>query len=89
MPVPWENLCSSVSGGPSVQVGDVGDNTAHWEVFGMITPQGGSQTDGTTTLERAGRWMVVSPDGGTDGGGRITVGGDLRLPTLEHSCTVY
>ena len=88
-----ENLCSSGSGGPSVQVGDVGDNTAYWDGFGLITPQGGSQTDGTTTLERVGRWMGVSLDGGTDGGtdgaGRITGGGDLRLLPLEHSCTVY
>ena len=33
--------------------------------------------------------MGLSPSGGRYGGGGIVGGGDLRLPPLEHSCTVY
>ena len=33
--------------------------------------------------------MVVSPYGGSDGGGGITGGGDLRLLTPEYSHTVH
>ena len=34
-----ENLRDGCSGGPAVQVGDVGDDTTHWEGFGRINPQ--------------------------------------------------
>ena len=57
--------------------------------FGQIPPQSVPQSDGETNLERTGRWMVVSPAGGSDGGGRIIGGGDLRLLLLEHSHTVH
>ena len=67
----------------------MGDDTAHWAVFGRILPQGGSQDDGKTTLERTGRWMGVSPTRGRDGGGGIIGGVDLRLPLTEHSHTVH
>ena len=33
--------------------------------------------------------MGVSPTGVRGGGGRIIGGGDLRLPSPEHSCTVH
>ena len=38
-----ENLRGSGSGGIDVRVGDVGDDTTHWEDFGRIIPQGGQQ----------------------------------------------
>ena len=38
-----ENLRRIISGGISVQVEDVGDDTTHWEGLGRITPQGGQQ----------------------------------------------
>ena len=33
--------------------------------------------------------MGVSPSGGINGGGRITGGGDIRIPPPEHCCTVH
>ena len=65
-------------------VGDVGNYTVHLEGLGRIPPQGGPQADGETTSERMGRWLVVSPAGGINGGGGITGGGDLRLSPPEH-----
>ena len=38
-----ENLRIGSSGGISVQVEDVGDDTTHWEGLGRIIPQGGQQ----------------------------------------------
>ena len=32
-----------------IRVGDVGDDTAHWESFGNISQQGGPQSDRRTT----------------------------------------
>ena len=64
----------------------MGDDTAHWECFGRIPPEVGPQTDGTTTLERAGLWVGVCRsecEGGTTGGV------DLCLLPPEHSHTVH
>ena len=36
-----------------------------------------------------GRGMGLSPDGGHNGKGEISGGGDLCIPPPEHSCTVY
>ena len=87
------DLGSDILGGGSVGnvvwVRDVGDDAAHQEGVERIPPQGGLQADMTTTSERAGRWMDVSPAGGSDGGGGITVGGYLSLPQPEHSLTVH
>ena len=44
-----ENLRGSGSGVSVVWVGEVGDNTAHWEASGNIPPQGVPQADGATT----------------------------------------
>ena len=44
-----------LGGGPvghAVRVGDVGDDSPHWESFGRITPQGNPQDDGEETSER-------------------------------------
>ena len=49
-----KNICGGVLGSSTVWVGDVGDDTAYWEGFGWIPPQGGPQTDGTETLEGGG-----------------------------------
>ena len=84
-----ENLSGGGSGGPDLRVGDVGDDTIYWENFGQISPQGGPQDDRKTTSERTGWWMVLSTDIGSDGGGRITGGLDLRLLLPEHSRTVH
>ena len=62
----------------------MGDDTAHWEDSGRIPPQVGPKADGTTTFERDGRWVVVSPSGVSDGGGGVTGGVDLRLPPPEQ-----
>ena len=63
--------------------------TLQFPRFGRIPPQCFPQADGSTTLERAGRWMGVSYSVGSDGRGRITGSGDLGIPTPEHSCTVH
>ena len=34
-----KNLCGGGPGVPAVWVGDVGDDTAHWEIVGRIPPQ--------------------------------------------------
>ena len=73
-------FCGGGSGGHALWVGDVGNDTMHWEGFGQIPPQGGPKADRETTPERTGLWMGVSPTGGTDGGGRITRVGYLCLP---------
>ena len=44
------NLRGGGPGGTAVWVGDVRDDTAHWECFGSIPPQGGPQADGTATM---------------------------------------
>ena len=40
-------------------------------------------------MKRKGWSMVLYTAGGSDGGGIISGGGDLRLFPLEHSWTVY
>ena len=72
-------LCGS-SGVHYLRVVDVGCDTAHWEGFGNIPPQGGPQDDVEATLESTGRSMGISPTIGRDGGGGISGGGDLHLP---------
>ena len=72
-----ENLFGSGSGGHAVQVRDVGNDTVRWEFWGHIPPQGASQADGTTTSEREGRYMFVSPNDRSDGVVIITGGGYL------------
>ena len=84
-----ENLRGGVSGGHDVRVGDVGDATVHWEGYRHISPQGGPQADGKTTLERTGQWMDVFPNRGSYGRVGITVGKNLPLPPPEHSQTVH
>ena len=75
------DLGSDLIGGGSVghdlQVGDVGHDTAFWEVWGRILSQGGPKADREATLERTGRSMVIFPSGGRNGGGNIAGGGDL------------
>ena len=84
-----KDLNGGGKGSLAVWVRDVGDDTAHWEVFGRISPQGGPQADKTTTTE-GGVWEVgVYHTDEDDGGSGITGGGDLRLPTPEHSLTVH
>ena len=46
------NLLISVPVGHVVRVGDVGDETLHWEGVGRIPQQGGLQADGEATPER-------------------------------------
>ena len=84
-----ENFCGGGSGSSILWVRDVGADTVHWDASGRITPQGGPQASGTTILDKEGRWEGVSPAGGRDGGGRITGGGELNIPTPEHSFTVH
>ena len=76
-----KNLPGSVLVGHYVWVGDVGDDTAHWEGLGWISPQGGLQADVTASSEGKGRELGVSHTGGSDGGGGVTRGGDLHLPS--------
>ena len=83
------NLRVGVPGGPVVWVVYVGDDTIHWEVVGMVPPQGGPQADGAVTSEEEVREVGVSTSGGSDGRGGVTGGGDLRLPPPEHSRTVH
>ena len=75
-----ENLCSGGSDGPAVRVGDVGDDTTHWEGFGRILPQDCPQDDDTTISERRDSGWVYPPLMEAMGGGGITGGGYLRLP---------
>ena len=83
-----KNLCNDDPGGPSIWLGYVGDDTAHWEGVGWIPPQGRSQAGGTATSE--GGWKVgVSSAGGSDGRGTVTGGEDIRLPRPEHSRAVH
>ena len=82
------NLLGSGSVSHSLWVGDVSYDIPHWEGLGTIPPQGGPQADREATLESTGRGMGLSPAGGCNGGGGISVGGYLRLLPSEHSCTV-
>ena len=84
-----DDLCGSGSGNNALWAGDVGKDTAHWEGFGRITPQGGPQDDGEKTSDKKGRWMGVSPSDGRNGRVGITGGGYLHLPIPEHSRTVH
>ena len=77
------------SGSSVVWVVDVGADTAHWGASGRIPPQGGLQDYGTESSDREGWWVIIYPAGGSDGGFRVTGGGDLRLPPLENSHTVH
>ena len=65
--------------GTIVLVRDMGDDTAHWEVVGGVLPQGGTQADRGSTLEREGRSVVIPPAVERNGGGGTAGGGDLRL----------
>ena len=84
-----DNLCGGGSWGHDVWVGDMGDDTAHWQGFGRIPPQCFPQANWTTTLERARRWMGVSYYVGSNGKGGITGSGDLLLMLPQHSCKVH
>ena len=84
-----KDLCGSGSDIFSVWVGDVGNDTTHWEWFGRISPQGGPQAGVTETAEGHLWEMEVSPAGGGNGVGRVTGGGDLRLLPVEHSHAVH
>ena len=64
-------------------------DTAHWEGFGKIPPQGGPQADVKATPVSMERIMGISPSGGFDGGGGISGDGDLHLLPLEQISTVY
>ena len=61
----------------------MGDDTAHWEASGHVSPQGGSQADGTATSEREGQWVGASPSGGSDEGVEVAVCRDLHLLPLN------
>ena len=74
-----KNICGGGPCGPAVWVGDVGYDTKRWEVVGKIPPQGGPQDEITETLEGEVREVDVSPAGGSDEGGRVTGGRELRL----------
>ena len=71
--------------GHDLRVKDVGHDTPHWEGFGLITTQGGPQADGEANSKRAGRRMVLYPDGGSNIGGGVAGGEYLRILPLEHS----
>ena len=45
----------------TVQVRDIGPDTAHEEGVGRIPPQGGLQADGVATAEGAERMVVLAP----------------------------
>ena len=62
--------------------------TAHQEGVGKIPLQGRPQADGETTSDKTGQWMVVSPDGGSNGRVGITGVGGLHILPPEHSRTV-
>ena len=66
------NLLISGSVSHALWVGDVGHDTAHWEGFGRIPPQGVPKADREETSERMGRSMDLSPTGGHYGGGVIS-----------------
>ena len=83
------NLFCSGSVGHSLQVVDVGHDTAHWEILGRIPPQSGLQAYGEATLERIVRIMDLSPSGGSDGGSGIIGGRYLCIQLPEHILTVY
>ena len=67
----------------------MGDDPLHWEGVGKIPTQGVLQSDREITLDRGRQRVGILPAGGSDGGGRTSVVGDLRLLTPEHSHTVY
>ena len=56
-----DNLHGGGSFSDYIQVGDVGDDTAHWGDFGRIQPQGVPQADKEANSARTGWWMGVSP----------------------------
>ena len=64
-------LLGGGSVGHDLQVGDVVNDTKHWEGFGKISPQGGPQADGEATLERTGQNMGLYLSGGSNDRGII------------------
>ena len=47
------------------------------------------QADGTKTAEGAGQRLGLPPTGECDVVGGFPGGGDLRLPTTDHSSAIY
>ena len=74
------NLLGGGSVDHDVQVGDVSDDTPHWEDFGQIPLQAGPHADREATSKRTERRMGIPPAGGRDGRGGIAGCGYLRLP---------
>ena len=57
------DLLGGGSVGHDIRVKDMGDDTPHWEGFGRIPPQGGTQADREATWEREGWCMGTHPAG--------------------------
>ena len=55
-----KNIRGRGPGSPVLWVGDVGNDTTHWEGVERIPPQGGPQAEGTEILEGKG-WEVGIP----------------------------
>ena len=87
------DLGTDILGGDSVgnvvRVRDVGDDAAHQEGVGRITPQYGTQYVREATLEREGRIVDIPPAGGRNGGSTAAGVGYLRLPPPEHGYIVH
>ena len=72
-----------------VRVGDVYDDPPHWEGVEQITPQVGPHSDGEATSAREERRVGIPSDGGHNGKGGTSGGGDLHLLPPEYGCTFY
>ena len=81
-------LYSGVTGGDSMQVGDVGHVPKHWEEAGRVPPSVGMETDRADSAAEPGWDVGVLFPGGVDVGGSYEGGGDLCCPPSEQ-CHVF
>ena len=76
------------AGGPTLQIGDMGDVSMHQDYSGRLSPPGDTPTDGVAAKTARGQEMGLPTIGHSNVVCGLGGGVDVYCPPPEHSCTV-